>query len=60
MLKLFQFLFYGCAHKWEDTSESKFEIVMPSNNKVVESGPIVYSRCVRCGKHTYFKNATMK
>ncbi|GHF41174.1 hypothetical protein GCM10017056_10980 [Seohaeicola zhoushanensis] len=53
MIRLFQFLLHGCAHKWIPTSQSVYE------NDSGSDGPIVYVRCEKCGRRSYFKNATI-
>ena len=54
MLRLFYILFHGCDHKWEDTGESRYK------GDFGAEGPIVYVRCRKCGRHSYFKDAVMK
>ena len=59
MIRLLQFLIHGCAHVWEDTDESRYNDTDPFSGKTFRSGPIVYCRCQKCGRHTFFKDATM-
>ena len=57
MIKLLQFLFSGCWHKWEDLKSVDVDV---QRNKAFANGVETaettsytryYGRCVRCGVH---------
>lgn len=43
MVRLLQYLIFGCAHEWE------FEEMRPLRDIGGESGSVVYLRCKKCG-----------
>jgi len=52
MIKLWQLIFHGCAHKWRATSQSTFR-------NEWSSGPVVFVCCEKCGRRRSFNNSTM-
>ncbi len=50
MFKIFELLFGGCYHIWEETH--RVDIVDKDNTNI---GEAVYCKCTKCGKPVKFK-----
>jgi hypothetical protein len=49
MIKLFEFLFSGCWHQWED-----IDTKLVQNDDSIIVGAAVFCRCTKCGVHKRF------
>lgn len=53
MIKLFEFLFYGCSHKWRTFEERNLVGETYDGEDII--GMNIYCRCEKCGKPKMFR-----